>query len=143
MAGFGMIGALGGAGAALGKEADYLYKEDEKAADDNRARSLQSWLMAKRDEYAIASEKRAEVRDVAKEERGEKREVAKEDRAAVRRETEKDNDNARYIREAEGRRNVVVEDDKAKARAKSAVAAETLDTDVKVEAGHAEGSSQP
>jgi hypothetical protein len=107
---FGMIGAIGGAGVAAGKEADFLYKEDEKAADDTRQRSLQDWLMSKREQYQIASEGRAETRQIAQEDRGEQRTVRTEDRASTRRETEKDKDFQRTQDEAPVRRKIKAED---------------------------------
>lgn len=66
---FGMIGALGGVGQSFINQADDLRKEEVANADMARKKSLETWLMQARDDFAIKSEGRAVDRAIATENR--------------------------------------------------------------------------
>jgi hypothetical protein len=136
---FGMIGAIGGAGAGLQEQGKFLEREEEAAAADTRNRSLQDWLMRKREEYAIAGEQRAETRTIAGEQRGEDRTIRTEQRTDERGEKQKDRDYDRLGREAEGRRGVKVADKKAEKQAEYDVDGANTDTIKKTARAKAEG----
>lgn len=124
---FGMIGALAGAGQGLIEQGKYQAKQDEADAQMGREKGLQDYLMAKREQYQIASEGRQETRTVDSENRAEERTVRTEGRTDARHETQADMDYARLQREAEGRRAI-------KAGDKSA----DLDAELTTKAAHAD-----
>jgi hypothetical protein len=126
---YGMIGAIGGAGAGFAQQGKFLEKEEHADAQAGREKNLQAWLMQKREEFAIAAEGRAETRAVASEDRGEARTVRTEDRTDQRTEKKADRDFERAQREAPVRRTIKAEDTKSDHRAKSDATAETLQQD--------------
>lgn len=129
---FGMIGAIGGAGAGLQQQGAFLQKQEEADLETNRQKGFQDWLMKKREEYAVAAEGRAENTAIRTEGRTDKRSEEKADR-----------DFSRAQREAPVRRDIKVADDQATARGKSAVARETLDSDAEVTRRLAEAKETP
>lgn len=106
----GMIGAIGGAGAGLQQESKFLERQDEADAATARQKDFQGWLLQQQQQY----------------------EVQREQRTDRRAEEQKDRDFRRVQNEAPTRRDIKVEDEKASARGKSTVAAETVDTDAGV-----------
>jgi hypothetical protein len=108
--GLGMIGAIGGLGAGLTDESKYLAKQDEADAEVTRKKDYEGWLLQQQQQYQIATENRTDARA----------------------EQQKDRDFSRLQTEAPARRDIKVEDEKAAARGKSAVAAETVETDAAV-----------
>lgn len=115
--GMGMIGAIGGVGAALNNESAFLAKQDDANADQARKKDYQGWLLAQQEQYQIRADTRADTRA----------------------EASKDRDFARTQREAPVRNDLEAAKDKTLARAKSEVAAETADRDAGVAAKLAEG----
>jgi hypothetical protein len=132
--GFGMIGAIAGVGNGLVANGNFLAEQEKADAEMGRRTKLEERLAALREQYAVQAETRAE-----------EREIRKEGRTDERTETAKDKELERLQREAPVRRGVKIEDEKAGARAKSEVAAETADTDAGVkkkltEAGQTESA---
>lgn len=128
----GVVGMIGGAGVGLGKESDYLYKQDEAEAADKRKVKLETTLADLREQYQIRAEGRQEEAAVRTEGRAEDRTIRTEQRTDTRSEEQKNRDFERLQGEAGTRRGIKVEDEKAAARGKSEVAAETADQDAAV-----------
>lgn len=116
--GWGMIGGLG---QGLVNEAANIDKRETEARELANRKDLEGWLMATREQFNIAAEGRAEQRT-----------IRTEQRTDARTEAQKDRDFTRAQVEAPTRRSIKVEDDKASARGKSEVSAETVDVDAKV-----------
>lgn len=123
----GMIGAIGGLGKGLSEESAFLAREDAAAAESQRQKDYQGWLLKTQQEYEVQREQRAEDRT-----------IRTEQRTDVRNEQQKDRDFERTQNEAPVRRGIKVEDEKATARGKSEVAGETLETDANVASTMAE-----
>lgn len=119
--GMGMIGAIGGIGKGLNQESEYLAKQDDANADVARKKDLQGWLMQQQEQYQIRTEQRTDVRA----------------------EQQKDRDFSRTQTEAPVRRDIKVGDEKASAKGKSDVAAETADQDAAVAAKQAVAKETP